>query len=92
MPHSSLLLRQKLTRLSLIAAVPLSLTFLILWAGGWLTPQRLSADKLIVTLEQSGGKHPATVVTMPKGYVWWAILFPVATPARFPTQRFSLRG
>ncbi|MGQ3902291.1 catalase family peroxidase [Mixta calida] len=58
MPHSSLLLRQKLTRLSLIAAVPLSLTFLILWAGGWLTPQRLSSDKLIVTLEQSGGKHP----------------------------------
>lgn len=58
MSHAVLSLWQKLTRFALIAAVPLTLTGLILWAGGWLAPQRLSADKLIGSLEQSGGKHP----------------------------------
>lgn len=58
MSHSSLSLRQKLARLSLVAAVPLALILLFLWAGGWLAPQRLSADKLIGALEQTGGKHP----------------------------------
>ncbi|YCH32309.1 catalase family peroxidase [Erwinia sp. D4-22] len=58
MSHSSLSLRQKLARLSLVAAVPLALIILFLWAGGWLAPQRLSADKLTGALEQTGGKHP----------------------------------
>lgn len=58
MTQPSLSNRQKLTRLLLVAAVPLALILLFLWAGGWLTPQRLSADKMIVALEQTGGKHP----------------------------------
>lgn len=58
MPHSQLSLRQTLARLGLIAAAPLTLLLLFLWAGGWLTPQRLSADRLTGALEQTGGKHP----------------------------------
>ncbi|WP_313571257.1 catalase family peroxidase [Pantoea piersonii] len=58
MSHSLPSLRHKLARLLLVAAVPLALILLFLWAGGWLAPQRLSADKLINVLEQSGGKHP----------------------------------
>ncbi|EPT7062363.1 catalase family peroxidase [Cronobacter turicensis] len=58
MSHSTLSRRQMLARLALIGAVPLALILLFLWAGGWLSPQRLSADKLIGALEQSGGKHP----------------------------------
>jgi len=51
--------KQKLARFILIIAVPLLLTVLLLWTGGWLAPQRLSADKLITSLQQSGGVHPA---------------------------------
>lgn len=58
MTHSPLSFRQTLARLLLIAAAPLALILLFLWAGGWLTPQRLSADRLTGALEQTGGKHP----------------------------------
>ncbi|WP_373963777.1 catalase family peroxidase [Kosakonia sacchari] len=49
---------QILARLAAIAFVPLVLIVLFLWGGGWLTPQRLSADKLVNVLQQAGGEHP----------------------------------
>lgn len=49
---------QILARLAAIACVPLVLIVLFLWGGGWLTPQRLSADKLVNVLQQAGGEHP----------------------------------
>lgn len=58
MTTPSLTSRQTLTRLALIAATPLLLIVLFLWAGGWLTPQQLSANKLVAILQQSGGEHP----------------------------------
>lgn len=57
MSTSSLSTRQKAFRLALAGVIPLLLVVLFLWAGGWLTPQRLSADKLVTVLQQSGGKH-----------------------------------
>lgn len=50
--------RQLIARLVVIALVPLVLIVLFLWGGGWLTPQRLSADKLVNVLQQAGGEHP----------------------------------
>lgn len=49
---------QLVARLALIGAVPLLFIVLFLWGGGWLAPQRLTADKLITVLQQSGGEHP----------------------------------
>ncbi|WP_313625443.1 catalase family peroxidase [Kosakonia sp.] len=49
---------QILARLAAIAFVPLVLIVLFLWGGGWLTPARLSADKLVNVLQQAGGEHP----------------------------------
>ncbi|WHP30206.1 catalase family peroxidase [Trabulsiella odontotermitis] len=49
---------QKIARLALVGLVPLVLILLFLWVGGWLTPQRLTSDKLITVLQQSGGEHP----------------------------------
>ncbi|RWR00926.1 catalase [[Pantoea] beijingensis] len=49
---------QRLLRLTVIGAIPLLLVLLLLWAGGWLTPQQLSADKLVNVLQQAGGDHP----------------------------------
>ncbi|PKH24765.1 catalase [Enterobacterales bacterium CwR94] len=40
-----------------VVAVPL-LLLLFLWSGGWLAQDRLSADTLVNTLEQSAGEHP----------------------------------
>ncbi len=50
--------RQLIVRLAAIALAPLVLIVLFLWGGGWLTPQRLSADKLVGVLQKSGGEHP----------------------------------
>lgn len=47
-----------MVRLALVGGIPLALALLFLWAGGWLTPQRLSADKIVTVLQQSGGEHP----------------------------------
>lgn len=47
-----------MARLALVGGIPLALALLFLWAGGWLTPQRLSADKIVTALPQSGGEHP----------------------------------
>lgn len=58
MNKPSLSTGQKLTRLAIIASIPFVLMVLLLWAGGWLTPQRLTSDKLITVLQQSGGEHP----------------------------------
>ncbi|ADU72882.1 catalase family peroxidase [Pantoea sp. At-9b] len=49
---------QKLRRVLLIGLVPLVLLVLFLWAGGWLTPERLTSDKLVSVLQQAGGEHP----------------------------------
>ncbi|WP_412048090.1 catalase family peroxidase [Klebsiella variicola] len=49
--------RKMLVHLALVGLIPLILCFLFLWAGGWLTPERLTSDKLVNVLEQSGGKH-----------------------------------
>ncbi|QKJ85660.1 catalase [Paramixta manurensis] len=58
MTTSSLSTGQKIARLALVGAIPLALVLLLLWAGGWLTPQRLSANNLVAVLQQSGGEHP----------------------------------
>ncbi|MDO6407034.1 catalase family peroxidase [Pantoea phytobeneficialis] len=49
---------QKTLRLLLIGLVPLVILVLFLWAGGWLTPERLTSDKLVSVLQQAGGEHP----------------------------------
>lgn len=49
---------QKTLRVLLIGLVPLVVLVLFLWAGGWLTPERLTADKLVSVLQQAGGEHP----------------------------------
>lgn len=49
--------RKTLVRLALPGLVPLILCLLFLWTGGWLTPERLTSDKLVNVLEQSGGIH-----------------------------------
>lgn len=48
----------RLMRLALVGGIPLLLALLFLWAGGWLTPQRLSAEKLVNTLQQGPGEKP----------------------------------
>lgn len=48
----------RLLRLALVGGIPLLLALLFLWAGGWLSPQRLSADKLVNTLQQGAGEKP----------------------------------
>ncbi|HAT23155.1 MAG TPA: catalase, partial [Pantoea septica] len=58
MTNSPLSTGQKIARLALVGMVPLALIIVFLWAGGWLAPQRLSADKLVTALQQSGGEHP----------------------------------
>lgn len=50
--------RQLITRLAVIALVPLLFIVLFLWGGGWLSPQRLTSDKLVGVLQQAGGEHP----------------------------------
>ncbi|MEB5699405.1 catalase family peroxidase [Klebsiella aerogenes] len=49
--------RQTLVRLALVGIIPLILFLLFLWSGGWLTPERLTSDKLVSVLQQSGGTH-----------------------------------
>ena len=49
--------RQTVVRLALVGIIPLILFLLFLWTGGWLTPQRLTSDKLVDVLQQSGGVH-----------------------------------
>lgn len=49
--------RQTLVRLALVGIIPLIIFLLFLWAGGWLTPERLTSDKLVNVLQQSGGIH-----------------------------------
>ncbi|WP_336242643.1 catalase family peroxidase [Enterobacter cloacae] len=49
--------RQTLMRLALVGIIPLILLLLFLWAGGWLTPERLTSDKLVNVLQQSSGVH-----------------------------------
>ncbi|PLK62133.1 catalase, partial [Klebsiella quasipneumoniae] len=49
--------KQTVVRLALVGIIPLFLILLFLWAGGWLTPERLTSDKLVTVLQQSGGVH-----------------------------------
>ncbi len=49
---------QLTVRLALVGLLPLLVMLLFLWGGGWLTPERLTSDKLINALQQSGGEHP----------------------------------
>ncbi|HEL6469807.1 TPA: catalase family peroxidase [Klebsiella pneumoniae] len=49
--------RQTFIRLALVGIIPLILFLLFLWTGGWLTPERLTSDKLVNVLQQSGGIH-----------------------------------
>jgi catalase len=58
MNNQSLSTPQRIVRLAMIALIPLLLVALILWAGGWLTPGRLTSNKLVTALEQTGGNHP----------------------------------
>lgn len=58
MTETSLSTSQKMARLALVGGLPLALALLFLWAGGWLTPQRLSADKIVAQLQKAGGEHP----------------------------------
>lgn len=58
MHKRSLTVSQTIVRLAIIAAIPLLLIALFLWAGGWLETNRLTSDKLVATLEKSGGHHP----------------------------------
>lgn len=48
----------RIVRLALVGGIPLLLVLLFLWAGGWLAPQRLSADKIVNTLQQGPGEKP----------------------------------
>lgn len=36
--------KQTVVRLALVGIIPLFLILLFLWAGGWLTPERLTSD------------------------------------------------
>lgn len=45
-------------RLAVIAVSLIAASALFAWAGGWLTPQRLSPDRLVNALEKTGGVHP----------------------------------
>lgn len=58
MTTSSLTTGQKAVRLLLVGIIPLAVILLFLWAGGWLTPERLTSDKLVNVLQQSSGEHP----------------------------------
>lgn len=58
MTNHSLSVGQRLLRLALVGGIPLVIALLFLWAGGWLVPRPLSADKLVDVLRQSGGEHP----------------------------------
>ncbi|MEH4712499.1 catalase family peroxidase [Enterobacter ludwigii] len=58
MTNTSLSTGQKIVRLCLVAIIPLVLIALFLWSGGWLTPNRLTSDKLVSVLQKSGGEHP----------------------------------
>ena len=58
MNKPSLTTGQILTLLAAIAVVPLIVITLFLWAGGWLTPDKLTYDKLITVIQKSGGEHP----------------------------------
>lgn len=44
--------------LLLVGGIPAVLLLLFVWAGGWLTPNRLTANTLIEVLEKNGGVHP----------------------------------
>jgi hypothetical protein len=44
--------------LLLVVIIPGLLLVLFLAAGGWLTPQRLSAQSLVQSLQQNSGVHP----------------------------------
>ncbi|OQP30708.1 catalase family peroxidase [Pantoea latae] len=50
--------KRALPLLALTGIIPLAITLLFLWAGGWLTPARLTSDKLVTVLEKSSGVHP----------------------------------
>lgn len=50
--------KRTLPLLALTGIIPLAITLLFLWAGGWLTPARLTSDKLVTVLEKSSGVHP----------------------------------
>jgi len=45
-------------RLALAGVIPVIVTLLFLWAGGWLAPERLTSGKLVDVLEKSSGVHP----------------------------------
>ena len=45
--------KQTVVRLALVGIIPLFLILLFLWAGGWLTPERLTSDKLVTVLHNS---------------------------------------
>jgi len=58
MTNPSLSTGQKVLRFLPIVIVPFILIALFLWVGGWLTPERLTSDKLVTVLQKSGGDHP----------------------------------
>ncbi len=58
MKNTSLFTGQKIVRLAWVAIIPLAVTALFLWAGGWLTPERQTSDKLVAVLQKSAGEHP----------------------------------
>jgi catalase len=48
----------RILRMALVGGIPLLLALLFLWAGGWLAPQLLSADKIVNTLQHGPGEKP----------------------------------
>ena len=58
MHEPSLSTSARLLRLGLIALVLAVLTGAFAWTGGWLTPQRLSPQRVAERLEQNAGVHP----------------------------------
>nr|WP_233268280.1 catalase family peroxidase [Pantoea sp. BAV 3049] len=48
----------RLLRFALVGGIPILLAILFLWAGGWLSPQRLTAGKLVDTLQSGPGEKP----------------------------------
>lgn len=58
MNNTPLTSTQLTVRLALVGLLPLLVMLLFLWGGGWLTPERLTSDKLVNVLQQSGGEHP----------------------------------
>src|ERR1700759_1992777 len=55
---SSLLSPSSLVKLAGIGAVAACFAASFAWAGGWLTPGRLTPQRIIDTFQQANGDHP----------------------------------